>query len=50
MAYNNTYDAGDTAKIAVDLIVGVGSALFSFVTLIGLVLLYRFLKGKKVNI
>ena len=46
--YNASYVSGDVATVTVDLIVGIGSALFSFVTLIGIVILIRILKGKKV--
>lgn len=46
--YNESYATGDTSKVVIDLIVGVGSAVFSFASLIALVLLFKWLKGKKV--
>lgn len=50
MAYNESYATGDTSKVVVDLIVGIGSAIFSFASLVALVLLFRWLKGKKVGL
>ncbi len=45
MAYGATYGADDIASVVIDNLVGVGVAIFSFVTLVGLVLLYRWLTG-----
>ncbi len=44
--YNQSYDAGEVAEVTVDTIIGIGAALFSFVTLIALVLLYGWLKKR----
>lgn len=44
--YNVTYDAGEISEISIDLIVGVGATLFSFVSLVALVLLYGWLKKR----
>ncbi len=44
--YTQTYDAGEVAEVTVDTIIGIGAALFSFVTLIALVLLYTWLKKR----
>lgn len=44
MVYNESYVAADTSAVAIDLIVGVGAAAFSLVTLIGLAILYRWIK------
>lgn len=48
MAYNATYEADDVSAVTVDTLVGIGAALFSFVSLIALVMLWRWLQGKKV--
>jgi hypothetical protein len=50
MAYNETYATADTSKVVIDLIVGIGSAIFSFASLIALIMLYRWLRGKRVGI
>ena len=42
-----TYDEADIGETGIDIIVGVLSAIFSLVTLIGLAILYRYYKGKK---
>ena len=42
--YNATYGTGETSEAAIDIVVGVGAALFSFATLIALVLIFRWLK------
>ena len=47
MGYNATYVSGDVAEVSIDLIVGLGSALFSFIAIIGIVVLFRLVKGKK---
>jgi hypothetical protein len=47
MVYNETYASGDVAEVSIDLIVGLGAALFSFISLIAIVVLIRILKGKK---
>ena len=48
MVYNETYASGDVAEVSIDLIVGLGAALFSFISLIAIVVLIRILKGKKI--
>ncbi len=44
MAYTAEYEANDVSAVAIDGIVGIGVALVSLATLIGLVLLYGWLK------
>jgi len=44
MAYNETYDTEDVAPIVVDGIATIGVVIVSFATLIGLILLYGYLK------
>ena len=44
--YTAVYDAGETSEVSIDLIVGVLAALVSFATLIGLVLLFGWMKGR----
>jgi len=46
--YTASYAAGDTSEVSIDLIVGIGASLFSFVSLIAVIVLWRILKGKKV--
>lgn len=46
MAYNATYAASDVAPVVVDNIVGIGAAIFSFVTLVALILLYGWMKKR----
>jgi len=50
MAYNNTYETADTSAVVVDNIVGIGAAIFSFASLVALVMLYRWLRGKKIGL
>ena len=47
MAYNETYTAEDLAPVTVDFMVGIGAVLVSFVAVIGLIILWRWVKGKK---
>lgn len=44
--YNQTYDAGETSEVSVDLIVGVIASLVGFATLIGLIFLFGWMKKK----
>lgn len=44
--YTQLYDAGETSEVAIDLIVGVGVALVSFASLVGLILLYNWVKKR----
>ena len=47
MTLNNfsaTYDAGETSEVIVDILVGSLAAIFSFATLIGLLLLYKWMR------
>lgn len=44
MGYNATYAATDTSAVAIDMIVGIGAAAVSLATLIGLVILFRWMK------
>lgn len=46
MAYNSTYVAGDLSSITIDFVVKLGVFLVSFATLIGMVLLYIWLKKR----
>jgi len=46
MVYTETYHASDISPVVVDLLVGVGAGLFAFVTLLGLLFLWRWIKGK----
>ena len=50
MGYNATYVATDTSAVIVDLIVGIGGALFSFISLIALVILFRWFKTGKLKV
>jgi hypothetical protein len=45
----NTYTGADAGKVSVDLIVGLGAALFTFIVLIGLAILFSIVKGKKIK-
>jgi len=47
MAYSETYTSTDMSKVVIDLLVTVAAALVGFGTIIGLVMLARWLKGKK---
>jgi hypothetical protein len=47
MTYNATYAAGDVSAAVIDNIVGILAAVFSFVSIVALVMLYRWLKGRK---
>jgi len=44
--YNASYDSAETSEVAIDLIVAIGAALVSFASLIGLILLYGWVKRK----
>lgn len=46
MAYNATYASTDIGPSVIDLIVGIIAILVSFAALIGLVILYRWVKGR----
>lgn len=46
--YAATYDSGETSEVAVDFIVSIGAALVSFASIIGLILLYTWLKKRLV--
>jgi hypothetical protein len=43
MAYSSTYTSADTSKAAVDIIVSVISVLASLATIIGLIILYKWM-------
>jgi hypothetical protein len=43
---DNSYSSGDTSKAAIDIIVAVISVLASLATIIGLVLLYKWMSKK----
>jgi hypothetical protein len=42
--YTQTYDAGEASEAIIDNVVGIAAALFSFVSIIALVLLWSWLK------
>jgi len=44
--YNASYDSSETSEVTIDLVVGVLAALVGFATLIGLVMLFGWLKKK----
>lgn len=44
--YTQTYDAEEVSEVSIDMLVGIGVALVSFVTIIGLVVLYGWAKKK----
>ncbi len=44
--YNVTYSAGEISEVTIDTLVGIGATLFSFVSLIALVMLYGWLKKR----
>lgn len=44
--YTAVYDAGETSEVSIDLIVGVLAAIVSFATLIGLILIFGWMKKK----
>ena len=43
MAYNASYSSGDIASVVIDNLVGIGAGIFSFISLVSLVFLYRWL-------
>jgi len=47
MAYTSEYTADDVGAVSIDLIVGIGATLVGFTAIVGLIVLYRWLKGKK---
>lgn len=47
MAYNETYTASDASTAIIDLGVTAIAAMVAFGSIIGLVLVYRWLKGRK---
>ena len=44
--YNVSYDAGEISEVTIDLLVGIGASIFSFVSLVALVLLYGWLRKR----
>jgi len=48
--YNQTYEAAETSEVAIDLIVGIFGALFSFVSIVALILLWKWLKKSGVRL
>lgn len=44
--YNQTYGSGEIAEVTIDTIVGIGAALFSFVTIIALIFLYTWMRKR----
>lgn len=48
MAYTPTYTEADMAPIAIDGIASILALVVAFASLIGLIMLYRWVRGKKV--
>lgn len=48
MAYSSSYTSADISAIVIDLLAGLGVAIVGFAGIVGLILLYRWFKGKKV--
>lgn len=44
--YNQSYDAGETSEVSIDLIVGVLAAIVSLASLVGLIILFGWMKKK----
>ena len=44
--YNQSYGAGEIAEVTIDLIVGVGAGLVAFVALIGLIILWQWMRKR----
>ena len=44
--YTAVYDAGETSEVVIDNIVAIGAAIVSFASLVGLILLYGWMKKK----
>jgi len=44
--YTAVYDSAETSEVSIDLIVGILAALVGFATLIGLILLFGWMKKK----
>ena len=44
MAYTALFEGSDISAVVIDFIVGIGSALVGFVTLIGLIMLYNYVR------
>ena len=47
MGYGAQYTATDISEVVIDNLVGIGAAVFSFASLVAVVMLYRWIKGKK---
>lgn len=48
MAYVANYDSADISAIVVDILAGLGVALVGFAGIVGLIVLYRWITGKKI--
>ena len=46
MGYPVAYAAGDISGVTIDLLVGAGAAIFSFASLVALIVIWKFLKNK----
>jgi len=44
--YTQVYDAGETSEVTIDLIIAVVAGLVSFASLIGLIMLYGWVKKR----
>ncbi len=42
--YTQTYDSGEISEVTIDTIVGIGASIFSFVSLVALVILFVWLR------
>jgi hypothetical protein len=50
MAYTETYSTTDVAPATIDLLVSIFAGLVGFASLVAIVLLFNWIKGKKVKI
>ena len=46
MVYTATYESADISEVSIDLIVGIAAFFFGFVSVVALVMLYRWVKKK----
>ena len=44
--YNQSYGAGEIAEVSIDLVVGIGASFVAFVALIGLIILWQWIRKK----
>jgi hypothetical protein len=46
--YNETYGSDEVAEVTIDTLVAVLAGIVGFATIVGLVILFRWVKGRKV--